>query len=97
MKTTLYNLIVISPENAGLQRIHISRPAVMILAAAFVLSFCSTVFLLLSFPRVQLRETGRSQFFQVHHETDLQRQNTYMARTADLDRNVSLQSSLVNQ
>ena len=97
MKTALYNLIVISPENTGLNRIHVSRSALMILAAAFVLSFCSTVFLLLTFPRVQLREIDRSQLVHVRHETDIQRQNTYLARNADADRNMSLQSGFINQ
>ena len=97
MKTTLYNLIVISPENAGLHRIHISRPALLILAAAFVLSFCSTVFLLLSFPHVEMRDTDHSPFYQVRHETGWQRQNANLAPTADLNQNVRLQSSLLNQ
>ena len=97
MKTRLYNLIVISPENAGLHRIHMSRQAMLVLAAAFVLSFCSTVFLLLTFPRVQIRDTNRLQSFQVRQETDMQRQNTYLARTADDDRNMSLQSGFLNQ
>ena len=97
MKTTLDNLIVISPQNAGLHRIHISRPALLILAAAFVLSFCSTVFLLLSFPRVEIRDTDHSPFYQVRHEAGRQPQNTNLSPAADLNQNVRLQSSLLNQ
>src|SRR5436190_16061255 len=97
MKTSLSNLIVISSENAGLPKIHISRRAVLILAAGFLFSFCSTVFVLLTFPRVQIRETDRSQFFHLHHETDGEWQNTYLTGTADLGRNVGPQSRALNQ
>jgi hypothetical protein len=56
MKPTTWNLIVISPDSPSLQKIRISATAVFILTGAFVLAFCTTVFLLLMFPHVQLHE-----------------------------------------
>jgi hypothetical protein len=93
MKALLSNMIVISPDN----RIHFSRQAVLMLAAALVLSFCSTVFVLLTFPRVQIRDTDRSEFFHLRHETDTQWQNAYLTGTTEAGRRISSQSRLVNE
>jgi hypothetical protein len=60
MKPTTWNLIVISPESPSLQKIRISTTALLIIAGAFVLAFCTTVFLLLMFPRAQVHEIDRS-------------------------------------
>jgi hypothetical protein len=52
MKPTVYSLIVVAPEGAGrIRKIHVSRLAVLILLAAFVLSFFATVTLMMAFPR----------------------------------------------
>jgi cell division protein FtsB len=56
MKTTAWNLIVLAPE-AGLQKLHLSYRACMILIGAFVFGFCVTVALLLMFPRLQVNES----------------------------------------
>ena len=60
MRTTFYSLIVIPPYGFGIRNMRISRLAVLILAAAFVLSLFTTVALLLLFPRIQPSDTDRS-------------------------------------
>ncbi len=59
MKNILYNLIVIAPGSAGLKKVQISRQAVLLLVAAFLLSFCSTVLLLHDFPLRAVNESDR--------------------------------------
>ena len=56
MKTTFWSLIVISPNSPSLHKIRISGKALLILAGAFVLAFCTTVFLLLMFPRIEIND-----------------------------------------
>ena len=56
MKTTFWSLVVISPNSPSLHKIRISGQALMILAGAFVLAFCTTVFLLLMFPRIEIND-----------------------------------------
>jgi hypothetical protein len=60
MKTTFWSLVVISPESPSLHKIRISGQALMILAGAFGLAFCTTVFLLLMFPRIEISDVDRS-------------------------------------
>jgi hypothetical protein len=60
MKTTFYNLIVIRPCGDRVRKIKISRPAVLILTAAFVLSFFVAVALMLIFPHIQPSDSDRS-------------------------------------
>jgi hypothetical protein len=60
MKTTFYRLIVIPPGGSLGPRIQISRLAILILAAALVLSFVTTVALMLIFPGIQPSDTDRS-------------------------------------
>lgn len=43
MKTTFYNLVIVSPGDPRIHRIHITRQAVVILMVAFLLSFLVTV------------------------------------------------------
>jgi hypothetical protein len=43
MKTKFCNLIILSPNDPQIWRIHISRQAMIILIVAFLLSFCVTV------------------------------------------------------
>ena len=57
MKTTAWNLIVMSPHNAGLQKLSVSWRAGLILIAAFVFAFVATVGLLLMFPHLQVNES----------------------------------------
>ena len=56
MKTTFWSLVVISPNSPSLHKIRISGQALMILAGAFVLAFCTTVFLFLMFPRIEIND-----------------------------------------
>jgi len=60
MKTTFWSLIVISPNSPSLHKIRISGKALLILAGAFMLAFCTTVFLLLMFPRIEINDIDRS-------------------------------------
>jgi cell division protein FtsB len=60
METTFYSLIVIPPDSYRGRKIRISRLAILILAAALVLSFLVTVALMLLFPRVHSSDTDRS-------------------------------------
>lgn len=60
MKTTFYSLIVIHSDSHRCRKISISRPAVLILTGAFVLSFFVSVVLMLIFPRVRPTDTDRS-------------------------------------
>src|SRR2546426_5010202 len=57
MKMTAWNLIVLSPYNAGLQKLRVSYKAGLILLGAFVFGFCATVALLLLFPHLQVNES----------------------------------------
>jgi len=59
MKTTFYSLVVIPPFGSRGPKIQISRPAVLILAAAFAVSFFVAVGWLLLFPRIQSSDTAR--------------------------------------
>ena len=60
MKTTFWSLVVISPNSPSLHKIRISGKALLILAGAFMLAFCTTVFLLLMFPRIEINDIDRS-------------------------------------
>ena len=53
-------MIVIAPHSPSPQKIRISAKAVLILLSAFVLAFCTTVLLLLMFPRLHVNEASRS-------------------------------------
>ncbi len=56
MKTTAWNLIVMSPHNAGLQKLSLSWRGGLILIAAFVFAFFATVALFLMYPHLQVNE-----------------------------------------
>ncbi|HYR45000.1 MAG TPA: hypothetical protein VER98_18360 [Terriglobia bacterium] len=60
MKTTFWSLVVISPNSPSLHKIRISGQALLLLAGAFVLAFCTTVLLLLMFPRIQINDIDRT-------------------------------------
>ena len=98
MKTTLYSLIVIPPDGAGCRKIQISRPAVLILASAFVLSFLTAVALLLLFPRIQRSDTDRSRLAtenqtlkieNTNAEFQIRRLNTQLSRLEDLSNRIT--------
>jgi hypothetical protein len=60
MKTTFWSLVVITPDSPGLQKIRISSTAILIIAGAFVVAFCTTVALLLMFPHARVNDTNRT-------------------------------------
>jgi len=60
MKTTAWNLIVISPHSPRLEKIRVSCQAGLILFAAFVLAFLTTVLLLLMFPQARVNESAHA-------------------------------------
>lgn len=60
MKPTSYSLIAVSPQSFRMHRISISRSALLIIVAAFFLSFSITVGFLLAFPRVRVSDAARA-------------------------------------
>jgi len=78
MKPTFYSLIVVAPEGAGrIRKIHISRLAVLILLAAFVLSFFATVTLMLAFPRhAHVDESNYSRLAEENQALRVENENT---------------------
>ena len=60
MKATAWNLVVISPRSPSLEKIRVSCQAGLILLAAFVLAFLTTVFLLLMFPQARVNESDHA-------------------------------------
>ena len=60
MKTTAWNLIVISSHSPRLEKIRVSCQAGLILFAAFVLAFLTTVLLLLMFPQARVNESDHA-------------------------------------
>src|SRR5260370_19170940 len=98
MKPTLYRLIVVPPDGSRGRRIQISRQAVLILAAAFILSFLATVTLLLIFPRTQSSDTDRSrlaaenQTLKIENrnaEFQMERLNTQLSRVEELSNRIT--------
>ena len=60
MKTTAWNLIVMAPHSPRLEKFRVSFQAGLILFAAFVLAFLTTVLLLLMFPQARVNESDRA-------------------------------------
>jgi cell division protein FtsB len=60
MKPTAWNLVVISPRSPRLEKIRVSCQAGLILIAAGMLAFLTTVFLLLMFPQVRVNESDHA-------------------------------------
>jgi hypothetical protein len=88
MKPTFYSLIIMSPQSPRLQRIHISRQAIPILVAAFFLSFSITVALLLSFPRIQVKDADRSRLAAENQTLKIENKNAAL-RIEKLDTQMS--------
>ena len=59
MKATAYSLIIVPPKTPRIRWIHIPRPALVILALAFLVSFLLSVLLCLTFALPQKTETDR--------------------------------------
>jgi hypothetical protein len=59
MKATSWSLIVIPEHSPILEKVGMSFKAVMILAAAFAVTFLITVFLLLMYPGLRVNEPDR--------------------------------------
>ena len=75
MKTTFWSLVVISPNSPSLHKIRISGQALMILAGAFVLAFCTTVFLLLMFPRIEINDIDSTRLAAENQMLRIENQN----------------------
>jgi hypothetical protein len=88
MKTTFWNLVIITPDSPSLQKIRISSAAMVILATAFVLAFCTTVALLLMFPRVRVNETNSSRLAAENHVLKTENKNLLLG-VRKLDSQVS--------
>jgi hypothetical protein len=59
MKATSWSFIVISAHSPVLEKIGLSFKAALILVAAFVIAFLTTVLLLLMFPGIRVNEPDR--------------------------------------
>jgi hypothetical protein len=60
MKPTSYSLIAVSPQSFRMHRVSVSRSAILIIVAAFLLAFSITVGLLLAFPKVRVTDAARA-------------------------------------
>jgi hypothetical protein len=75
MKTTSYSLMVVSPQSPRFYRVNISRQ-VVIIVAAFLLSFAITVALLTSFPPARVNEADRSRLDAENRALKIENENT---------------------
>lgn len=98
MKTTFCSLIVISPQNRWSRKIQISRPAMFILAAVFILSFFTSVLLALSFSSLKVNEADRdrlaaeNQTLKIENtniEFRTRKLNTQLSRVEELSKRVT--------
>jgi hypothetical protein len=79
MKTTFYNLFVIPPHGSRSRKIRISRPALLILAAALVLSFLLTVALMLIFPHIRSNDSDRSRLAAENQRLKIENKNAELS------------------
>ena len=75
MKTTSYSLLVVSPQSPRFYRVNISRQ-VVIIVAAFLLSFALTVALLTRFPPARVNEADRSRLDAENRALKIENENT---------------------
>jgi hypothetical protein len=75
MKPTSYSLIAVSPQNFRMHRISFSRSAILIIVAAFFLSFSITVALLLAFPRVRVSDAARARLVAENQALTIENKN----------------------
>jgi hypothetical protein len=64
-----------SPGSPGLQRVSISRQAILILFGAFCLAFSITVLLLLTVPHLRVNETDRRRLAQENQTLTIENRN----------------------
>ncbi len=57
MKTTAWNLIVMSPGSANMKKLRVSYKAGLICISAFVFGFLATTALLVMFPHLEINES----------------------------------------
>jgi hypothetical protein len=75
MKTTSYSLVVVSPEGPRFHRFNVSR-RVIIIVAAFILSFAITVALLTSFPPNHVSDDERTRLAAENQSLKIENKNT---------------------
>jgi len=75
MKTTSYSLMVVSPQSPRFYRFNVSRQ-VVIIVAAFLLSFAITVALLTSFPPHHVSDADRSRLDAENRALKIENTNT---------------------
>ena len=75
MKTTSYSLVVVSPQGPRFHRVNISRQ-VIIIVAAFILSFAITVALLTHFPPHPVSDDERTRLAAENQSLKIENKNT---------------------
>jgi hypothetical protein len=75
MKTTSYSLVVVSPEGPRFHRFNVSRQVILIVAA-FLLSFAITVVLLTSFPPRHVTEAEHARLAAENQSLKVENKNT---------------------
>jgi hypothetical protein len=74
MKTTSYSLVVVSPQGPRFHRFNVSRQVILIVAA-FLLSFAITVVLLTSFPPKQGTDAERTRLAAENQSLQIENKN----------------------
>jgi hypothetical protein len=74
MKTTSYSLVVVSPQGPRFHRFNISRQVILIVAA-FLLSFAITVVLLTSFPPHHVSEAEHARLAAENRSLQIENKN----------------------
>lgn len=101
MKTSFYNLIVVSPDDPRIRKFHLSRRAIIFLIVAFLVSFVVTVALshstasekLSNAEHLRLRTENMS--LQVENKNAEIRNQKLEAELADLERLTSRVNALI--
>lgn len=75
MKTTSYSLVVVSPQGPRFHRFNVSRQVILIVAA-FLLSFAITVVLLTSFPPRHVTEAEHARLAAENQSLKIENKNT---------------------
>jgi hypothetical protein len=74
MKTTSYSLVVVSPEGPRFHRFNVSRQVILIVAA-FLLSFAITVGIMTSFPPKHVSEAEHARLVAENQSLKIQNKN----------------------
>ena len=88
MRTKFCDLIVISPASPRILKIQVTRPAVAILCAAFVVSFFTSVALTTSFAPEKLNDAGHARLQAENAALEIENK-TLEFRTQKLDAEIS--------